>query len=145
MIHTKELRFGNKVKTRQGEVITVQQILCNRLVYDAQIELNRAAVNVKGSSRTDYVTQLNEVVKEVDYHEVEPIALTPDILRKCGFRNFLREQWILRIGNSNLDFEFVDERVRLRSPAPSLASIKYLHQLQNFLFAISMHELEVEL
>jgi len=145
MIHSKELRSGNKVKTRRGEVITVQQILSTTLIYDSQIEVNREMINVRGSYKTDYVTQLSEVVKEVECHEVEPIALTPDILRKCGFRNFLREQWILSIGHNHLDFEFVDETVRLRSPAPLLARIKYLHQLQNFLFAISTHELEVEL
>jgi hypothetical protein len=145
MIHTKELRFGNKVKTRRGEVITVQQLLCNTLIYDGKIEVNREPVNVRGSYTTDYVTQLNEVVKEVEYQDVEPIALTPDVLRKCGFRNFLREQWILRIGNNHIDFEFMNDELKLRKPAPSLASIRYLHQLQNFLFAISMHELEVDL
>ena len=145
MIHTKELRFGNKVKTRRGEVITVQQLLCNSLIYDGKIEVNREPVNVRGSYTTDYVTQLNEVVKEVEYQDIEPIALTHDVLRKCGFRNFLREQWILRIGNNNIDFEFMDDELRLRNPAPSLASIRYLHQLQNFLFAISTHELEVDL
>jgi hypothetical protein len=145
MIPTKELRFGNKVRTRQGEVITVQQILSNSLIYDTQLEVNREALSIKGSRKGDYVTHISEVVKEVDCHEIEPIALTPEILKKCGFRNFLREEWIISIGNSHIDFEFIDESLRLRRPAPSLASIKYVHHLQNFLFAISTHELEVEL
>ncbi|HMC86484.1 MAG TPA: hypothetical protein VKI61_13220 [Chitinophagaceae bacterium] len=106
MIHTKELRYGNRVKTRQGEVITIQQILSNTLIYDGQIEVNREFVHVRGSYQTDYVTQLNEVVKEVDYSEVLPIALTTEILRKCGFRNFVRDQWIIRIGGTHIDFEF---------------------------------------
>jgi len=145
MIHTKELRFGNKVKTRQGEVITVQQILSNTLIYDSKIEVNRELINVKGSYMTDYLTQLNEVVKEVDCHDIEPITLSQDILRKCGFRNFLREQWIFSIGNSHTDWEFVDERLRLRSPGAAMTSIRYLHQLQNFLYAIATYELEVAL
>ena len=32
----------------------------------------------------------------------------------------------------------------LRSPAPAHAGIKYLHQLQNFLYAITAQELAVE-
>jgi len=32
MLHAKELRFGNKVLTQNGEIITVQQILGNTLV-----------------------------------------------------------------------------------------------------------------
>ena len=145
MIHSKELRYGNKVKTRQGDVITVQQILCNSLIYDRKIEVNRQAVNVNGSYQSDYVTELNEVVKEIDYNEVEPIALTVDILRKCGFRNYIREQWILSIEKSHIDFDYEANELKLRNPAPAAASIKYLHQLQNFLFALSTHELEVEL
>jgi hypothetical protein len=145
MIHTKELRFGNKIKTRRGEVITVQQILCNTLIYDGKIEVSREPINVRGSYKTDYITQLNEVVKEVEYSDVEPIVLTHDILRKCGFRNFVREQWILSIGSSHFDFEFNDGELSLRRPAPSLVTVKYLHQLQNFLFATLMHDLEVDL
>jgi hypothetical protein len=142
MIHTKELRFGNKIKTRRGQVITVQQILSNTIIYESKIEVNRELVSLGRSRNTDYHTQLNEIVKEVDCNDVEPIALTEDILRKCGFRNFLREQWILRIGNSNFDWEFLDGRLRLSNPAPCLNSIRYLHQLQNFLYAIASHELE---
>ena len=145
MIHTKELRFGNKVRTRQGKIITVQQLLCNTLIYDSQIEVNREVVTAGRSYGTDYITQLNEIVKEVEYSDVDPIILTADVLQKCGFRNYLREQWILRIGNQNIDFEFMDGGLRLRNPAPSLATIKHLHQLQNFLFAITTHELEVAL
>jgi len=142
MIHTKELRFGNKIKTRKGQVITVQQILSSTVIYDSKIELNRELVSVNGSRNTDYHTQLNEIVQEVDCTDIYPIALCEDILRKCGFRNFLREQWILKIGNTHFDWEFLDGKLRLRNPAPCLTSIQYLHQLQNFLYAAADYELE---
>ena len=145
MIHTKELRYGNKVLNRNGDVITVQQILCNTLVYYSQIEVNRELVIAKGPYQNEYFTEMNEVIKEVDYNEVQPISITPEILKKCGFRNFLREEWIISIGCSHIDFEFNNDGLKFRSPAPSLVSIKYLHQLQNFLYAISTHELDIEL
>ena len=145
MIHTKELRFGNKVLTRQGEVITVQQILSNTIIYDTQLELSRESVSSRGLDNMSYITQLNEVIKEVDYQEIEPIVLTPELLKKCGFRNFLREEWIISIGNSHIDFVFIEDTLRLRCPAPSLTKIKHLHQLQNLLFAICSYELEIEL
>jgi hypothetical protein len=144
MLLTKELRFGNKLQTREGDFITVQEIHSNTIIYDMQLELNREAVNVKGSRKQDYVIQLNEVVKEVDCQELLPIELTPEILKQCGFRNFLREQWIITIGNSHIDFEFMEGILKLRCPAPALSKIKYLHQLQNLLFAIAGHELEIE-
>jgi len=142
MIHTKELRFGNKLQTKQGQVITVQQILGNSVIYESKLELNHEPVSVGRSGATDYYTQLNEVVKEVDCNDIAPIALTDDILNACGFRNFVREQWILKIGSSNYDWEFVNGKLRLRNPSPCLTSIQYLHQLQNFLFAVANHELE---
>ena len=134
MIHAKELRFGNKVRTRDGETITVQQILGNSLIYDTQIKVNREVAAVRGSLRTAYASQFIEVVKEADYQEIEPIVLTPKVLEKCGFRNFVREEWILSVGSTHVDFTFTEEGLRLRQPLPGAVSIKYLHQLQNFLF-----------
>lgn len=144
MIHAKELRYGNKVQTQDGDVITVQQIHCNTLIYDTQIKVSReATATVRGSLRTAYATQFVEVVKEADLQEINPIVLTPKVLENCGFRNFVREDWILKVGNSHIDFTFDVEGLRLRHPVPSQVNIKYLHQLQNFLFAIAGHELEI--
>lgn len=146
MIQAKELRYGNKVQTHQGEIITVQQILSNTIIYDTQINVSREVVNTGGSFKTAYSTQVIEMVKEADFQELDPILLTPKILEKCGMRNFIREEWILTIGKVHVDFEFfIGEGLRLRPPYPCRITIQYLHQLQNFLFSITGHELEVDL
>ena len=145
MIHAKELRYGNKVQTQDGEVITVQQILSHSLVYDTQIKVSREATAVRGSLRAAYASQFVEVVKEADFHELEPIFLTPRILEKCGFRNFVREDWIFSVGNSHIDFEFTADGLRLRQPVAGQTNLRYLHQLQNFLFFVTGYELEPEL
>jgi hypothetical protein len=146
MIHAKELRFGNKVQTKQGEIITVQQILADTLVYDTLIKVSRETANVRGAYKTaSYSTQFVEEIQEVYYQEIVPILLTPEILEKCGFRNFVREEWIFKMGNSHADFEFNAEGLRLRQPTSCRVNIRYLHQLQNFLFAIAGFELEVDL
>jgi hypothetical protein len=142
MIPAKELRFGNKVKTRKGQVITVQQILSNSIIYDTKIAVHRELVPFGASRNNDYHTQLNEIVKEVDCSDIEPIALNEDILRQCGFKTFLRELWTLKINNSHFDWEFLDGRLRLRNPAPCLNNLQYLHQLQNFLYAVTNYEIE---
>src|ERR1700691_191226 len=142
MIHAKDLRFGNKVQTRDGETITVHQLLGNSLIYDMQMRVNREVAAVRGSLRTAYASQYIEVVKEAEYDEVEPIALTPKVLEKCGFRNFIREEWILSVGNTHVDFTFTDDGLKLRHSTPGAVSIKYLHQLQNFLFSILGYDLE---
>ena len=145
MIHAKDLRFGNKVQTRDGETVTVHQLLGNSLIYDTQIRVSREATAVRGSLRTAYATQYVEVVKEVEYDELEPIVLTPKVLEKCGFRNFVREEWIFSLGNTHIDFLFTDEGLKLRHSTPGSMPIRYYHQLQNFLFSVMGHELVGEL
>lgn len=144
MIHAKDLRFGNKVQTRDGETITVHQLLGNSLIYDTQVRVSREASAVRGSLRTAYATQYIEVVKEADYAEIDPIVLTPKVLEKCGFRNFVREDWILSMGNTHIDFTFTDDGLKLRQPTAGAVPIRYYHQLQNFLFSVMGHELEGE-
>jgi len=145
MLQAKELRFGNKVQTPQGEVITVQQILSNTVIYDTQIKVNRESVNARGASKITYTTQVIEMIKESDLLELNPIRLTPKVLEKCGLRNFIREEWILSIGKIHIDFEFSADGLKLRPPYPCRISIQYVHQLQNLLFAITGHELEVDM
>jgi len=145
MIHAKELRCGNKVQTLLGETITVQQIHSNTLIYDTEIKVTQEMASVGKSYKTTYYTQVVEVVKEAEFQEILPIQLTPKVLEKCGFRNYVREEWILKVGNSHLDFQFNEEGLRLRQPIPSQTGIHHLHQLQNFLFFITGQELETEL
>jgi hypothetical protein len=144
MIHAKDLRFGNKVQTRDGEMVTVHQLLGNSLIYDTQMRVSREATAVRGSLRTAYASQYIEVVKEADYDQVEPIVLTPKVLERCGFRNFVREEWILSVGNTHVDFLFTEEGLKLRQPTPGSVPIKYYHQLQNFLFSVMGYELAEE-
>jgi hypothetical protein len=145
MIHAKDLRFGNKVQTRDGEMVTVHQLLGNSLIYDTQMRVSREVAAVRGSLRTAYATQYVEVVKEAGYTEVDPIILTPKVLEKCGFRNFVREEWILSVGNTHIDFTFTEDGLKLRHPTPGAMPIRYYHQLQNFLFSVMGYELAGEL
>jgi hypothetical protein len=145
MIQAKELRYGNKVQNCDAEVITIQQILSQSVIYDSQIAINKESIHVHGSYNDRYVIELSEEVKELDFQSLYPISLSPQILKKCGFRNFLREEWIISIGNNHIDFEFVNGILKLRCPAPALTNIKYVHQLQNLLFAIGGYEFDIEL
>ena len=146
MVHAKDLRYGNKVFNKKGEVITVQQILGNAIVYDTAINVSRRHLSkVSGFYNSAYTTEVVEVVKEVELQEIVPIALTPKILEQCGFRNFIRDEWIFTYGNYHLDFELTGEGLKLKHPTPTRIGIKYLHQLQNFIYAIAGQELDINL
>jgi hypothetical protein len=146
MLHAKELRFGNKVCNKKGDVITVQQILSHSIVYDTAINVSRRHLSkVSGFYNASYTTEVMEVVKEAEMEEIEPISLTPKVLESCGFRNFVRDEWILTYGNTHTDFEFREDGLRLRHNTTSRVPIKYLHQLQNFFYAMAGEELEVNI
>lgn len=145
MLQAQELRFGNKVYNQTGEIITVQQILYNTVIYGTQMKINKEMTYISGSYEISYITEVVEVIEEADYQELEPIILTSGLLQKCGFRYFVREDWIISYQNTHADFEFTDEGLRLKHPTSCRRTIKYLHQLQNFFFALTGHELEVNL
>ena len=146
MLHAKDLRYGNKVYNKRGEVITVQQILGTSIVYDTTLNVNRRQLaKVSGSYNESYTTYVVETVKEAGLQDIEPVKLTPQILEKCGFRNFVRDEWILTHGNVHTDFIFNEEGLRLRHATSSRVKITYLHQLQNFYYAITGVELDVNL
>jgi hypothetical protein len=147
MLHAKDLRYGNKVYNKRGEVITVQQIHGSSIVYDTTLNVNRHQLAKVGNSynSSSYTTYVVETVKEAGLQDIEPIKLTPKILEKCGFRNYIREEWIVSHGNEHTDFLFSEEGLRLRHSTPTRVGIKFLHQLQNFFYAIAGQELEVDL
>ena len=146
MIQAKELRFGNKVyNPKNAEIITVQQILHSTIIYDTQLKINKERSNNGWSSIVIYTSEVVEVIKEVEYQDLDPIILTPQILQKCGFRNFIRDEWIISHSAGHADFELTAQGLRLRQPTPSRMPIKYLHQLQNLFFALTGEEIEVNL
>jgi hypothetical protein len=146
MLHAKDLRYGNKVYNKRGEVITVQQILGSSVVYDTTLNVNRRQLSkVSGSYDSSYTTYVVETVKEAGLQDIEPVKLTPQILEKCGFRNFVRDEWIVSHGNEHTDFLFSEEGLRLRHTTSTRVPIRYVHQLQNFFYAIAGQELEIDL
>ncbi len=145
MVHANELRLGNKLYNQAGDIITVQQILHNTVVYDTHMQVSPEEATVGGSYAVNYRSQVEEVVEEAEFSELAPIIITPIVLQGCGLRNFMRDEWIVRYATGHIDFEFIEHKLRLRQPACSHIQIKYLHQLQNLFFALTGQELAVNL
>ena len=142
MIFSNELRLGNKVYYRD-RVITVQQILFNSVVYETAMKINQELVGFGETLEPAYSSHVVEMVEEADCMDLKPINLTYKILEKCGFRNFVREHWIMSCGSKHIDFEFTEDGLQLMHPTPSRIYIRYYHQLQNFFFALTGKELEM--
>lgn len=90
-----------------------------------------------------------------DYQDMidnsEAIPLTEEILSKCGFEIFFgtdpQEDNPLKLYNYK-SFQLVKhekDMVFIYSSENSLVEVKYLHQLQNLVFALTGEELTIEL
>lgn len=120
MIDVKELRIGNYVKPisnngREGNIGTV-------------FAINRYQVSV------------NDNNNPYDYHILEPILITEDILKKC---NFVKQECDDTVVFYNRSME-LDANLCLKVGISNI-EVKYLHQLQNLFFDITGKELEVNL
>jgi hypothetical protein len=124
MIPFKELRIGNLV-TLDGFVQPIQVINA----YKGHLCFANAMGNFENDS---------------DDKSIQPIALTDEILLKCGF-----DSGILKAGNLFLQ-QFDDDKgfVFITGDADDPLNdkpVQYLHQLQNLYFALTGEELNIEL
>lgn len=74
-----------------------------------------------------------------------PIPLTPEILVRLGFR-FIKDNYFLDLGVFDYTYNFNSE-LKIRKGICSddiTVDIKYLHQLQNLVFALSNEELTLQ-
>jgi hypothetical protein len=76
--------------------------------------------------------------------DISPIPLTPEILEKCGFREYGPFSPWLTLGSfswsdpAGISYEIDEE-------SAMLDHIKYLHQLQNLYYAVTGEELTITL
>lgn len=120
MIDVKELRIGNYVQPK------------NNSGREAKI----GTVFAIGS----YLVSVNGNNNQYDYHLLEPILITEEILGKCKFvKQELDDTVIYYNSLMELDAYFC-LKVGIHN-----IEVKYLHQLQNLFFDITGKELEVNL
>jgi hypothetical protein len=98
---------------------------------------------------------LQKETRHKSFEELEPIILTTEILEMCGFkqmddhfsRNLLFENAYKSF--SAIDIDIADYRVSLRFVNGQWMNLpyscKFLHQLQNLYFALTIEELEISL
>lgn len=132
MIAVNEIRIGNWLQDRHevteesGFYVQVESIMYKGINYSYRDE------------EDEYL-----------FEHLHPIPLTPEILEKCGF--VYDNNYKINIGNGvTLEFDSDVFFKQINSEGvPSFVvmptEIKYLHQLQNLIFAITQKELEISL
>lgn len=120
MIEVKELRIGNYVqpKNNSGKEATVGTVFA----------IGSYLVSVNGNNN------------QYDYHQIEPVQITEDILSKC---EFVKQEYNDTVVYYN-PLMTLDAYFRLNIDGYNI-EVKYLHQLQNLYFYLTGEELEVKL
>lgn len=120
MIEVKELRIGNYVqpKNNSGKEATVGTVFA----------IGSYLVSVNGNNN------------QYDYHQIEPVQITGDILSKC---EFVKQEYNDTVVYYN-PLMTLDAYFRLNIDGYNI-EVKYLHQLQNLYFYLTGEELEVKL
>lgn len=127
MINVQELRIGNWVNQPQ-------------LPHIAKI----TAIDYNGD---DYYCKFKNIHPACWCSHIEPIALTEDILLKCGFEksdSFIGECLCCTINNCWIGLTFDNDCFNLVNPHYT-NPIKYVHELQNLYFDLTKTELNIQL
>lgn len=85
-----------------------------------------------------------------EWFSAEPIPLTPEILEKCGFdcgfSGYKKDGFAFTIWHNGKEGQDKDSFIIQDNVTQcELTTIKYLHQLQNLIFALTGTELEISL
>jgi hypothetical protein len=121
MIAANELRIGSLINYEQTTHVITE--ISKTLVRHRWVK----------NQKDDYVS---------DFSEISPITLSPEILEKCGFEK----------ANDNfggyLSPLYKVGRIRINDNewynSCFYTTVKYLHQLQNLIFALTGTELEIK-
>ena len=124
----KELRVGSKI--------------WRPCCYDEVLEI-----------RENGIIGLDSVRGLIPYSEISPIPITEEILKKSGFKEMFGrgcDSYEINLYNYHrievvMDENIIDAHIRYGGWKCHLRTIKYLHELQNIVSAITNQQLNIQL
>lgn len=146
MINANELRIGNYVRCNISNDAGVYK------VYRVGGWIRNWGTKKKDKSFVDeQLIMLNGGARDKEEYpesKISPIKLSPEILVKCGFKKMNGSKSVYHIFindleisiNPDLSFAYIDStwgQASIKNPI-----FKYLHQVQNLIFALTGKELE---
>lgn len=115
---------------------------------------NWVSYEVEGETKISQVIPSDFIALGFDFNIFNPIPLTPELLEKAGFTSrFLGNYHIASLKNSHGCIRVEKDSMQVTieigdlggNTETSIPHIKYLHQLQNLIFALTGQELEITL
>ena len=81
---------------------------------------------------------------KITLNSIQPIILTPEILKKCGFRKRYKREDVYQCGAVFIKIEEYNF-IFILGGTIRLIKVFHLHQLQNLYFALTGEELKINL
>lgn len=137
MIYARELRIGNKViNNHTNTIYTVKSINVTDIGYSGFLNGHIWPLeSVDGQPLDAY---------GIGFGVLDPIPLTQEILEKWCY--FIYNGNILKLNDFEIGYEnddFVYNQFSVRYKKLIILKVKYLHQLQNLIYALTGEELKV--
>jgi hypothetical protein len=120
------------------------------------IQFKELFLKIKGCESDDTSYKALVVIPKsgpllVPIERIEPIQLTPELLKKAGFKKHISSDRVMEhyfkgdiifLSRVKGTDEFYIEHYR---PSSEKVEVKSVHQLQNLYFALTSHEIEINL
>lgn len=135
MIDIKDLRIGNKVKCTISNDAAIYTVLA----------IPAWGMDGSGDGNNPLII-IDRCPKQlVTEKQLKPIPLSPEILEKCGFKNY-GDAFEFQPELENVKYRIVDFHGWIFSKGfgewnSEITIVKYLHELQNVFYAIQHQEL----
>ncbi len=127
MIDVKELRIGAHVM-HEGKRFRVE------VIYGELVGINVGNDEKNGKS-----------VAGIPTDELDPIPLTAELLQELGFEKMVQRVRVSAWMRDNMDINIIGERIaaKIRDAGNSLSifSVRYLHELEAFVYLTTKQEL----
>lgn len=134
----------NRKKIKKKYMISCYELrIGNYVLVDSNLH-SISAISRTTASTLEADENNEEVVSEHSLDNIEPVPLTDDIIRQCGFafHNYFKFWQLITTGirsemNISPDYEVIDFMRK-----PILKKLTSLHQLQNIYFLLKGRELQ---
>lgn len=140
MIDAKELRIGNWVNIHDKPASTYHPQKITAIYSNNRVEMADSGF---------------EIDFPFDADSLYPIPLTPELLEKAGFKVVVGQAFTAMASKQGIDLFFlypaIDETLEVVFAFNNLQGettrreLKYVHELQNLIFALTGQELEITL
>lgn len=131
--------MDNKLEYIPGDLVMVKE----SALQFAKDKIFKVISSLSGGFLKVVMLNDSSTTYSISNNAIRPIPLTPEILKKNGGRNYMRNSLRKNVNNIRLTIE-LSENIYVAINRIFIMEIHYIHELQHLLFGLGInHEMEV--